>query len=987
MLAVLLLVAMLPLGAFSFTVNAKPSDCSLAREGYFLFEFSSYSNGWTLMRCAKTAVGEVVIPSTVQGYSVISVESEAFRGCTEITSVIMPEGVRGIYGNVFEGCTNLVAITIPSSVRHITDTFLYCNSLVEFIVSGDNPYFAAVDGVLFDKDKTKLIRYPSGKAATSYTIPKSVTSIGTNAFSGCGNLENFIITENSNFITIDNVLFSKDGTALLQYPLGKEDTTYVIPSGVITVARGAFSNSTLTSVTIPKSVTEMGWDAFAYCIDLKTVVIEDLANWCGFNFYSEWTYYGGGAEIPGFRSEVFNPLIYADNLCCDGRVITDFVIPEGVTKIAAGAFGGYKKLESIVIPSSVVSVGSHAFYDCENLESVFISDLDSWCNINFVYQYDEVFPTYVANPLVYAENLYCNNELVTIAEIRSNVAKGVFYNYKKLTGVTLSKNVTNIGDKAFYGCENLTSVYYRGSEADKSAIVIGRENSYLKDATWYYNSCIGAAEHTYSGDCDAVCNGCEVERTATAEHTYTDACDAECSVCKHIRTIEHIYDGECDGVCNVCEQERTAPHYFEWVVDKHENCGVNGEKYEECSRCHIKRNENTVIPATGNHSYEWVIDTENNCGVNGTKHEECSVCHIKRNENTMIPATGNHNYEWVVDRENNCGVNGKKHEECNVCYAKRNENTVIDATGEHIYDNIGDAICNVCDYEREVNLQYIVITNQPTKLLYTVGEEFDRTGMVVRAYYDTGDIEITDYTIIGDLSTAGTKVLVVSYGGKTASVVVVVETAQNGWISEAGKWYFYENGNMVKNAWRKDSKGWVFLGTDGAMKTNAWCTDSQGWCYVGADGYAVTNCWKRDSIGWIWLNANGSMTKNAWVQDGGKWYFLDANGYMVSNAWRKDSKGWVYLGSGGAMLTNAWCTDSKGWCYVGADGYAVTNCWKKDSAGWIWLDANGSMTKSQWLKEGNNWYYLNANGYMVTGKHWIDGRYYTFNASGVWNGK
>ena len=206
---------------------------------------------------------------------------------------------------------------------------------------------------------------------------------------------------------------------------------------------------------------------------------------------------------------------------------------------------------------------------------------------------------------------------------------------------------------------------------------------------------------------------------------------------------------------------------------------------------------------------------------------------------------------------------------------------------------------------------------------------------------------------------------------------------KKGWQLIDYQWYLFENGAMVKNAWRKDSFGWVFLGPDGAMKTNAWCTDSQGWCYVGADGYAVTNCWKRDSYGWIWLNANGSMAKNTWVEEWGLWYFVDANGYMVSNTWKKDSKGWVYLGSNGAMLTNAWCTDSKGWCYVGPDGYAVTNCWKRDSVGWIWLDSNGSMTKSQWLKDGNDWYYLNRDGYMVTGRQSIGGKIYYFNSNGT----
>ena len=206
----------------------------------------------------------------------------------------------------------------------------------------------------------------------------------------------------------------------------------------------------------------------------------------------------------------------------------------------------------------------------------------------------------------------------------------------------------------------------------------------------------------------------------------------------------------------------------------------------------------------------------------------------------------------------------------------------------------------------------------------------------------------------------------------------------NGWVLVGDRWYIFENNKLVKNAWRKDSKGWVYCGADGAMKTNAWVKDSKGWCYVGASGYAVTNTWKQDSKGWIYLDGNGSMTKNKWVQTGGKWYYCDANGYMVTNKWSKDSKGWVYVGADGAMKTNAWVRDSKGWCYVGANGYAVTNTWKQDSVGWVYLDKNGSMTKNAWVKTSGKWYYCDGNGYMVANKMlYIGGKYYNFNASGV----
>ncbi len=171
------------------------------------------------------------------------------------------------------------------------------------------------------------------------------------------------------------------------------------------------------------------------------------------------------------------------------------------------------------------------------------------------------------------------------------------------------------------------------------------------------------------------------------------------------------------------------------------------------------------------------------------------------------------------------------------------------------------------------------------------------------------------------------------------------EISLNGWVKEDGIWYFYENNEKVTSAWKKDSKGWCYLGKDGKMATNKWVKDSKGWCYVGKDGYCVTN------------------------------------------KWVKDSKGWCYLGSDGRMVTNKWVKDSKGWCYVGKDGYCLTNEWAKDSKGWCYLGADGRMVISDWVKDGGKWYYLNSKGYMVTGTVKIDGTYHKFKSNGVWIGE
>ena len=164
----------------------------------------------------------------------------------------------------------------------------------------------------------------------------------------------------------------------------------------------------------------------------------------------------------------------------------------------------------------------------------------------------------------------------------------------------------------------------------------------------------------------------------------------------------------------------------------------------------------------------------------------------------------------------------------------------------------------------------------------------------------------------------------------------------DGWHLEGGNWYCFEEGQMVKNAWRKDSVGWCYLDAEGSMATNKWVKDSVGWCYVGEDGYCVTNTWKRDSIGWCYLDSEGRMTTNKWVKD------------------------------------------SVGWCYVGEDGYCVTNAWKKDSTGWCYLNAEGRLVVSDWVFDGGSWYYLDAEGYMLysTSRN-INGKIYRFNASGI----
>ena len=166
-----------------------------------------------------------VIPS-----SVTEIGGFAFSGCTGLKSVIIPSSVRKIGGGAFNGCTSLKSVTIPSSVTKIEyNTFRECTGL------------------------------------KSVTIPSSVTEIGYNAFFGCTGLKSITVDKNNkNYTSVDGVLFNKNKTEILIYPSAK-GSSYVIPNSVTKIKDYAFYGCTsLKSVTIPSSATYIGVRAFGY---------------------------------------------------------------------------------------------------------------------------------------------------------------------------------------------------------------------------------------------------------------------------------------------------------------------------------------------------------------------------------------------------------------------------------------------------------------------------------------------------------------------------------------------------------------------------------------------------------------------------------------------------------------------------------------------------------------------------------------------------
>ena len=442
------------------------------------------------------------ITTVVIDEGVTKIGNFAFQSCIKLESISIPASVTSIGNNAFEFCSNLASVNIPASVTTIGDyAFFRCASLTAFNVDDGNAnYSSDAIGVLFNKAKTTLIQYPAGNTATSYTIPASVTSIGERAFLDCTNLESITIPAtvtsigenafedctsltainvddgNANYASEDGVLFNKDKTTLVLYPLGK----------------------TAPSFTVPASVTSIGENAFYYCTNLTTVTFDNQ---------SQLTTIGNSAFFG-----------------CTNLTTVTFNNQSQLTTIGNGAFFGCTNLASVTLPASVTSIGDDAFFYCTNLASVTVyattppslrpraffqnasgrkiyvpsisvdtyKAADNWSayadaieaipavyhgNCGTTGHEPDVTWEIIGTSPNYTLIISGTGEMkgydpgeqpwktynggittVVIGNGVTNIGKNICYGYPTLTYVSIPASVTSIGEQAFKGCEKLTSV-------------------------------------------------------------------------------------------------------------------------------------------------------------------------------------------------------------------------------------------------------------------------------------------------------------------------------------------------------------------------------------------------------------------------------------------------------------------------------------------------------------------------------------------------
>lgn len=373
----------------------------------------------------------VTIPNSVK-----SINECAFYGCSELADLTIPEGVTEIGESAFDHCTALTSVTVPGNVRHIGESaFSSCDNLTSVAIGSGVQSIGA-------------FAFNWCGSLESITLPDSVSSIGDQAFAGTALYnEWYDNSELCSVLYIGNHLIKADEWAVNKgIAEGTTTSDYAVKPGTITVADAAFYGcDALTSVTLPDSVQSIGSKAFASCKGLTGMTIPKNVTSIGEGAFLTCV---GLTDIRvdpdsiAYISE--NGVLYnkeKTEIVCypKNKPDTSFVLPEGVTSLAVGAFERCRNLTSIFLPEGVTSIGKEAFNTCDALTSIRLPD-----------------------------------GVTTIGGY-------AFFGCEALTSITLPNSVEIIGDYAFSGCGSPKKVYYNGSEADWDEILKGESYSIARD--------------------------------------------------------------------------------------------------------------------------------------------------------------------------------------------------------------------------------------------------------------------------------------------------------------------------------------------------------------------------------------------------------------------------------------------------------------------------------------------------------------------------
>ncbi|MCM1408522.1 MAG: leucine-rich repeat domain-containing protein, partial [Treponema brennaborense] len=416
----------------------------------------------TLIGWAESPNGKRTVPSAVK-----KIDSDVFLNCTGLTEIVIPASVTSINSGAFRGCLNLAVFTVDEN----------------------NTKYSAAGGILYDKNKTQLIAYPSaaGNINLAEKMASSVTKIGNQAFRNCTELESITIPDSVNSIgtwvftgceklaTISingKWLMGSTGKQIVpeidkfqnenkQYEFTRIGSTSVtVENALLTIENGVLTKAAVYgtgAVTIPDSVTSIDEEAFLKCTGLKSIVIPGSVKTIGKNAFKQCTALAALTIDSGVQTIGNQAFVYCSAL-------TDVTVPDSVTEIEWGAFSQCTALKRVRLSKNLKKHNT-MFPGCVSLKTIEVDDS------NELYIVKNAPEAAGGGAMLLAkeeevERLYAwpsakgNVEIPDYIEVIDSQA---FRGCTELTGVTIHEKVRKISPQAFFECENLTDIQVPGN--------------------------------------------------------------------------------------------------------------------------------------------------------------------------------------------------------------------------------------------------------------------------------------------------------------------------------------------------------------------------------------------------------------------------------------------------------------------------------------------------------------------------------------------
>lgn len=335
-----------------------------------------------------------------------------FENCKQMISIKLPSNAVKIEGGAFSGCKSLKRLDIPAS----------CLEVGSMIVSGcDN---------LEEVNLSDAVRKFPGLAVYS-----------------CKNLMRINASEgNQFFMSVDGVLFTKDGKTIVRYPEGKNDVAYIIPDGVVTIGKDAFEYAKIANISIPNTVITIESSAFESCKNIQALTISNSVTTIG--------------------SSAFSGCEKLDNV----------IMSSEVSSIESFVFGSCKNLRKFYIGTKVSNIDNLAFYNCQSLQEFEVDENSNFFTVYAGVLYTKNMEDLVKCPMaLYAEEYIVPNGVKIIraeafasctkikrfylSETLTSIGECAFENCE-MASIKLPQTVTSIGNSAFNSCKKLESIVF-----------------------------------------------------------------------------------------------------------------------------------------------------------------------------------------------------------------------------------------------------------------------------------------------------------------------------------------------------------------------------------------------------------------------------------------------------------------------------------------------------------------------------------------------